>query len=348
MNTNQSPEQISPLIKFYGKLLILALPFIPLIAIYFICDPDMILKKYKRYDLSETFLNEGHVGWQNYLNNRDSIPYNSFIMGNSCIMAFKTDEWEKYLPVDSKAVVFFENSESMAGICQKIKALDEEDAQLDHLLIVIDAQSLSSTIPSHNTNRIFSYKAAGISYPQYLMRNLQAFLMPEKCLPFLEYKITGKFSPRMKRVIVKDGPTREPFTNNFLNPREREISKDGESYWEKHKEEFCQEERQPGETERQMIFDSQLKLLRELKYICNKHSTKVTLIVGPDFYQKRMHQEDLKKLQDVFGIKSVFDFTGVNQYTADYHNYYEPGHYRPILGSRLLKYIYNQYPEDNK
>ncbi len=330
------------LAKLYGKSIVLTLPFLPLIVVYFALDPDMIIGKYKRFDQAEVFLNEGYVGWQNYLNNRDSIPFNSFIVGNSCTMAFRTEEWEKYLTDNSKAVRFFENGESFAGVCQKLKALDENDAKIDNLLVVLDTKSFSVTIPSQNINRIFSYESAGISHAQFILRNLQAFLIPQKCFPYLTYKVTGKFSPNMEAIIVENGPIREPYTNNFLNPREQEIERDGENYWIKHQDEFHKKERSPGQTEERVIFKSQRILMQELKNICSKHSTNLTLIISPDFYQKKMHQKDLEQLQEFFGYDNVFDFTGVNQFTEDYHHYYEPGHYRPILGAKLLKHIYNQ------
>lgn len=42
-------------------------------------------------------------------------------------------------------------------------------------------------------------------------------------------------------------------------------------------------------------------------------------------------------LKDIFGYENVFDFSGINEYTNDIHNYYERGHYRPILGALLLQ-----------
>ena len=330
------------LVKLYTRLLILTVPFLPLIVIYYVFDPDMVLGKYKRFDQSDIVLNEGYIGWQNYLNNRDSIPFNSFIMGNSCTMAFRTDEWEKYLSDNSRAVRFFENAESMAGVCQKVQALEEENAQLDNLLIVLDAYSFAATRPSQDTRRIFSWKAAGISHTQFLFRNLQSFLMPSKCLSYLRYRITGKYTADMKSVIIPDGPIREPFTNNFLNPREREIVEDGEIYWNNHYEEFHKKSRNPGEIARKTIFNSQISMLEGLKAICSRHSTNVTLIISPEYFQKKIHPEDLQKLQDIFGKESVFDFSGVNSYTEDYHNYYEPGHYRPYLGAKLLKDVYSK------
>ena len=61
-------------IRFMKKLFILFIPFIALLAVYFLDDPFMVLKNYERYDQTPVVLNEGHVGWQMYLNNRDTIP----------------------------------------------------------------------------------------------------------------------------------------------------------------------------------------------------------------------------------------------------------------------------------
>ena len=92
-------SRISPKTRFCLKLLLLILPLIPIVVVYFMFDPYRVLHPYKRFDDSPMLLNEAHVGWQNYLQNRDSIAYNSFILGNSCTMAFLTGEWEKYLEI---------------------------------------------------------------------------------------------------------------------------------------------------------------------------------------------------------------------------------------------------------
>ena len=329
-------------LKLVLKLFVLALPFMPLIAMYLIYDPDMVLKKYKRFDQSEFYLGEGYVGWQNYLNNRDSIPFNAFIMGNSCTMAFRTDEWEKYLPKGAKAVRFFENGENLGGLHQKINALAEVNAQLDHLLIVLDTKSFMETTPSLNVNRIFSPSSAGITETQLRIRYLQAFLSPKKCIPFLKYKITQEYDPSMKHVVLETRPIREPYTNNFLNPREKEIEKEGINYWNKHEEEFLRKKRHPGEIESSVIFETQKKLLKDIKTVCDHNSTEIMIVISPDYYQKRMNPADLKELQRIFSSNNVWDFSGDNIYTNDIQHYYEPGHYRPLLGKKLLQDIYKE------
>ena len=101
----------------------------------------MVLKSYKRYDLSPVLLNESYVGWQTYLNNRDSIPIDSYILGNSCTMAYPCHEWEKYL-CGGRAGRLFGNAESLPAITLKLQALDKADAKINNLLLILDKESL--------------------------------------------------------------------------------------------------------------------------------------------------------------------------------------------------------------
>ena len=57
------------------------MPFWALIALYVYDDPFMVLRKYEVYD-SDVMLNEQLVGWQIYRNHKDSVHFNSFILGN--------------------------------------------------------------------------------------------------------------------------------------------------------------------------------------------------------------------------------------------------------------------------
>ena len=107
-------------IRFMKKLFILFIPFIALLAVYFLDDPFMVLKNYERYDQTPVVLNEGHVGWQMYLNNRDTIPIDSYIMGNSCTMAYQCHEWDKYLH-GGRAVRLFGNAESLAAVADDVR-----------------------------------------------------------------------------------------------------------------------------------------------------------------------------------------------------------------------------------
>lgn len=83
---------------FLLKCVLLILPFLALLGLYFYDDPFEVLNEYKTYYKSPVAVNEGYVGWQHYRMQRDSLKYNSFLLGNSCTMAFQIKDWERYIP----------------------------------------------------------------------------------------------------------------------------------------------------------------------------------------------------------------------------------------------------------
>ena len=88
----------------------------------------MVLKNImNEYDQTPVVLNEAR-GWQMYLNNRDTIPIDSYIMGNSCTMLINAMNGKKYLH-GGRAVRLFGNAESLAAVCLKLKALDKQVQQ---------------------------------------------------------------------------------------------------------------------------------------------------------------------------------------------------------------------------
>ena len=274
----------SAAMRFTMKLSILLTPFIALLVVYFLNDPFMVLRHYNRYDNSPVMLNEGYIGWQMYMNNRDSIAFDSFIMGNSCTI-----------------------------------------------------------LSSHN--HVFPPAISGISNFSFQEKFCQAFFFPNFLFPYLDYKIFHQYRPYMQGVINPYGAIRDAVTNDAINPRERMIRDEGEAYWENHKKEFVKArdcnyrngEYREGE---RFLWETQTELLKEIDQICRKHNTSVKIIISPDYNQISINPSDVEILKDIFGYENVFDFSGINEYTNDIHNYYEKGHYRPILGARLLQKVY--------
>lgn len=322
----------------YVKLLLGALPFVAVLALYFINDPFMVLRSYKRYDKPQMFLNEGMVGWRTYLNYRDSLHFDSFIMGNSCTMAFRTVEWEKFLDGGS-AMRFFDNLECLGGACQKLQMLDMMKANIKNVLLVMDWNSFQNSEPPTGYLHVLPPEVSGINPVKYHFQYLQGFLYPNTLLPYLDYKLFNTYRSYMNGVINNYGTIRNPFTNDAINPRDELIEKEGERYWISHKHDFPPRNEEPKETN-QVIYQAHLKALYTIRNICRKHGTNLKIVIGPNYKQVKMNSADLKQLQKVFGEGVVYDFSGANEYTADIHNFYEAGHYRPCLGNVIMKNIY--------
>ena len=126
------------------------------------------------------------------------------------------------------------------------------------------------------------------------------------------------------------------------------IKEEGDKYWENRKGEVTKEKMKNYRDGKyreapQVLREKQINLLQEIKWICRKHDTDVKIIISPDYLQVNITPADVKTLKRIFGKRNVFDFTGINEYTEDILNYYEPGHYRPALGKRLMEKIYEPY-----
>ena len=334
----------SAALRFAMKLFILLIPFIALLAVYFLNDPFMVLKRYERYDKSPVLLNEGYAGWQMYMNNRDSITFDSFIMGNSCTMAYQCHEWEKYLD-GGRAVRLFGNDESLAAICRKLQALDENGAEIKNLLLILDKESLSKDQIQNSYNYVLPPAVSGMSNFSFQEKFCQAFFFPGFLFPYLDYKMFHQYRPYMKGVINPYDAIKDPVTNDAINPREKMIRDEGEQYWETHKKEFqktSDSNYRNGKyrEDAQVLWKAQTALLQKIECICQLHKTSVKVIISPNYNQININPADIEILKNIFKEKNVFDFSGVNEYTNDIHNYYEKGHYRPILGAQLLQKVY--------
>lgn len=268
------------------------------------------------------------------------MQFLSFILGNSCTMAFKTGDWEKHLKSDDHAVRFFDNEESLGGICQKLQVLDSIGAPINNVLIIVDINTLRKVYPLQDTKHLYSAEVAGISYLKFQLKFLQEFLYPSFMIPYIDYLIRGKYTPQMNGIIHLGPPIREPYTNNFINPREAEIEQKGELYWTCHQKEF-KPRPEAGKEEEVIVSAGQIRLLRTIRSICDKHRADLKFILSPYYYQKKMNSKDIEMMKNILGKSAVWDFTGINEYTMDIHNYYEPEHYRPVLGVRLLEKVYN-------
>jgi len=318
------------------RIMLFTGPLWLIVALYFHDDPYMVIRNYRIYD-SKVMLNESYVGWHIYLNNRDSIPFNSFIMGNSCTMAFRCTEWEKYLK-GGRAVRLFGNIENMMALYKKLLALEREHANIKNVLMILDKSSLSKIFLQSGYSFVLPPEISGDSPLNEQLDYLQGFMSPDFLFPYLKYRLTKTVTPSMKAFNTY-GRIRNPINNDAINPREKMIEKEGEQYWISHKNDFP-----PRDGKRviscPVISGQQEALLLDIAKVLRRNSTSVKIVISPDYKQAYINPLDVRILKRIFGKNNIFDFTGINQYTADKHNFYEKGHYRPLLGNKLLKTIY--------
>lgn len=321
------------------KSMLFIFPVAAVVILYVADDPFMVLRRHDRYD-SHVRLNEGYIGWKIYCNNRDSIHFNSFIMGNSCTMAYPCREWEDLLGSGNRAIRLFGNSESIMSILQKLTALEKEGAEIRNVLMILDSYSISQVQPDRNYGYILPPEVSGFSTFEVQMAFAQAFMMPDFLFPYLKFRLSGRIKPSMRYMSEHD-TLRNPVNNDFINPRDAMIRKEGEGYWTSRPGDFPERSGQTSLTPK-VIGARQEEILYEIASLLERNGTDVRIIISPDYNQMTFNPDDLADMERIFGSGRVFDFSGINSYTADMHNYYEEGHYRPVLGVKLMRLVYQQ------
>lgn len=324
--------------RFYTKVIILCLPFIVALGLYFYFDPFMVLRTYPRYDQSDVFINENLIGWKIYQKHKKARHYNSFIMGNSCTQAFKCKEWEKYLTPGSHAMRFFDNQETIGGFYKKLVALDRDGTEIRNILLVMDWDSFGSAKSYPGSLHAMPPEAdPNESHIGYQLKYIQTFFFPDFIFPFMMHKWNPNYCEA--GVVHNYKCIRDSVDNDAINPNDHLITAEGESYWKKQKNLFSARKES---TALPVINKDIMKELKGIRSICLLHHTKVDIIIGPDFKLIKINPADLKILRTCFGLNSVHDFSGSNDITRDYHHYYDRAHYRPVIGNRIMKQIYGR------
>jgi hypothetical protein len=81
-------------------------------------------------------------------------------------------------------------------------------------------------------------------------------------------------------------------------------------------------------------------MLKQIQTILKKHNTDYRIIILPMYDQYKFNEQDMNVLYSIFEKERIYDFSGINKYTLPIGNYYEPGHFRDILGKQMLDSIY--------
>lgn len=313
-------------------------PFWAIMALYLIDDPFMSLHRYQVYD-APIRLNENIVEWGIYKNAIDARrPFNSFILGNSCTMAFRCGDWERYLHKGSRAMRLFGNSETLAAVNAKLQALERDRTDIDNALIVLDISALGKDQLKSGFEYILPAEVSGRSRLLMQFDLMRAFFRPDFLFAYLRYKVTGTIDENSK-CMNPYGRVRDSRNNDCLNPREKMIAKDGEKYWQDIRQNAAQRKKTVAPP---CIYEPQAEVLRSIAMLLKRHHTSYRFVISPDFDEVKLNPKDLQSLKAIFGQQNVFDFSGKNAYSTDYHNFYESAHYRPCLGRQLLKEMYRK------
>ena len=332
--------------KFIKDLsLFLILPS-TLIAYALLSDPFKVWFPYDDYyENPNAILNRGWVCLKIYDKNKGSENFDSFILGSSRSIAFKTDKWSEYLSEGSRAFHFDASAEGIYGISNKLKYLVTQGSKVDNALVILDLATLRKNVdwhghlfispPALSENRDFVF------YTVFLRASLDIGFL----FAFTDYSIFRTHRRYMKWIIPRLVPKGDMITGDlWYLSYDEQIAKDSVAYYSSMLTKGLFYERvsnQVSVSSKREVGKKELEQLQEIKEIFRRQGTDYRIVISPLYDQIPLDEERIKVLTDLFGNENVFNYSGVNEFTEEIGNYYESSHYRPHVADRIMEDMYD-------
>jgi hypothetical protein len=329
--------------KLLVKIILVSAPLLLLTVGFIVLDPFKIIWSYRDYSKNCIAIpNRDYVSTEVYKKNRMKYRYNSFIFGSSRTLAYKPEHWRKYLDSTASPFVFDASTETVFGICTKIRYIDKMGDSIKNALVIL-CPDWSFAVEGDCKGHLFMKHPAvvGTSWFHFYEECFKAYLDWGFIKNYYRFLLTRRFSPSMNgffesRTIVFDTITNE----QKIVSLEKELENPDRFYGSRTR--LFYQRKETVVSYGSGISPAQEKLLNEIHHIFLRHHTRYAIVVSPLYNQKKLNEADFQLLVRVFGKENVFDFSGKNAITDRVQNYYETSHYRPLVGDTIMKIVYSR------
>jgi len=323
-------------------LLFIGFPLSIILCFYVVTDPFKVVKSYANYypddGIAMAPLNEGYVSVSTYDRYHITYNYDSFVLGNSRSRVYHIDEWQKYLPEGSSGFHFYALSESLYGLCLKIKYLDEQGSDIRNVLLIVDENLLKKDV--NLKGQLFQVPPQLENNKNFTAFHFDAFRA--FCdWDFLKSWIVFKFNGKVTGCLYYDKGYILKYNEGNLVDNEQ-LLKDGAFYTENLISAFNNASQNPNVPTAPVLRERHVAMLEDINKIFAKHNCNYRIVISPQWDKRPINTEDVLILTRIFGKENVFDFSGVNEFTTDFHNFYEPNHYRPTVAYKIMEMVYEK------
>jgi len=313
---------------------------------YLYYDPFQVVYKYKSFYVSGepryVTLNYDYVDIETFINNNPIYKYNSFIIGNSRSRFYEMDTWSNYIHSD-KCFHFNASAETLFGISKKVEFLHARNVQISNVLIILDYSTLEGISNSDGHLFIKHPILSGQNMRDFQLEFFKTYFSFSFLRAYLDFKTSGKIKDYMKTgALLDDTPVDYNLKYNEMNLKvfEDKIKADPAKYYNKKRMIPFYQRDTIQKFSPEVIKKEQIIMLNKIINIFKIHSTNFKIVINPLYDQLKLNRKDVDVLNGIFGSENVYDFSGINSITSDYHNYYENSHYRPHAADEIMKLIY--------
>lgn len=333
--------------KLIKRSLLVLIPYLLIGIVYIYMDPFQVVFKYKEYyNTNGPFDNIDYVATEIYERNFGESKYDSFIFGSSRSQAFKAKKWETY--IKGKPFHFGVMGEGIWGINKKIHYLHQRGIRVKNAIVLLDRSCLGEI---KNPSGILFIKHPHTSeegWESFHLAFVKAFLQDFFFIKYIRYKYFGIEPPAESGVVDRRKMGYDAHYNDvYYEWHDEAIKKDSVAFFN-HLSEIISCSKKDTAYDVEYINNKNYYLIEEIADMFKQDNTNVKVILGPFHDRIFFNRSDLKKLQDLFGKENVFDYTGINEFTAHVYNFYDAPHFRPRVANAIMDSIYLQNKTSSK
>lgn len=329
--------------RFLKYVLLFISPFLLIVGLYVAFDPFKVIRHYDNYySHPGPGINRNLVSTMNYLDKREQYHYDSFIFGNSRSLFYLIDDWKQHIAGESSCYHFSESAGSILGILSKLRLIDSLNDSIRNVIFVVDCDLLNRGELNEPKLMLPPALTGNSNLVRFHTEHLKLWVNPGFLFYWTKFMVSGKFEPgtKMEKYIMEGSNFKyyDPVTNEEPNHIQDSQIAAG-AYFDDARIKVFKNQQHP-KTSEPVLDEERKSSLKEINDILTKHHTKFRIVISPLYNQTRINPADLEFLKSLFGPENVFDFSGVNKYTNDYHNYYEASHYRSSVAAEIMDSIY--------
>lgn len=324
------------------------LPFLLLIGLYFYLDPYMLrgLREEELTRYGNVELNGDYLSTENFLKHTPAYNYNTFVVGSSRAEPFLLEYWTPYLQGKVEPFVYtHRGGEGFEGVSEKLIFIAQNGDSLKNVLIILSKNTFTPEPGVSEWFKLHDYRLSNTKKITFWWKSFKMYFSKGLFVRHLDYKLFGVKRGYMKSYLKQYSGLKPSNTNDGNKELEAIISKDSTTFYEKTKKaDFYSRKAELPALEAGINPQMQAKL-SEIKRLFDAHQTKYKIVIVPVYDLQPLNRQDLAALTTVFGKENVYDFSGLNQFSATKYQFSDINHIRPRTAQAILAYIYSTKQE---
>jgi len=261
--------------------------------------------------------------------------YNSFIFGSSRTTGLYACYLQKKIP-GTRCFHYGNWNETIGGISSKISLLDARGYALDNVVIYLDTDF---TFAGDGACTYDHYLLTGVNRYHYYYNHYLDFFSrfnSDKMNILAGRPVQGEIFPNWHSdKITNDGNHTcsdtillhygaSVMSPDFLRQIDS-LQKTGFLYQRPAIQQFSKNQ----------ISMKEAAMLMDIKRLLQKHHSKYYIVITPLYDQLKFARDDQKLLEHIFG-DGLYDFSGINRYTANPYNYPDRKHFLPWVSKDII------------